>query len=189
FYLPEDQFPFQSGSLVIRARTERLSLAEAVRGAVRSLDAELPVYNVESMDQLLADSISLRRLSMVLLAVFALVALTLAATGIYSVISYSVSQRTQEIAVRMALGASRWDVVRLVFAVGMFAAAARGGARVVDAIALVRFMASLLFQVSPTDPATLGVIIGVLAGVALMACYIPARRAIRTDPMIALRYE
>jgi len=126
---------------------------------------------------------------MVLLAVFALVALTLAATGIYSVISYSVSQRTQEIGVRMALGASRWDVLRLVFSVGMLPAAAGGGAGFAGAALLTRFLTGLLFQVSPTDPATFIVIIGVLAGVALMACYIPARRAIRTDPMIALRYE
>jgi len=189
FYLPEDQYPIQSGSLVIRSRAEPLSLAAAVRGAVRALDGELPVYNVETMDQLLADSISLRRLSMVMLTVFALVALTLAATGIYSVISYSVSQRTQEIGVRMALGASRWDVLRLVFSIGMLPAAIGACVGFACALALTRFMASLLFQISPADPSTFGLIVGVLAGVALMACYIPARRATRTDPMIALRYE
>jgi len=189
FYLPEDQFPFQSGSLVVRARAGPLSVASAVVGVVRALDPDLPVYNVETMDQLLSDSISIRQLSMVLLSVFALVALTLAATGIYSVISYSVSQRTQEIGVRMALGASRSDVLRLVFAVGMLPAVAGGAVGVGGAVVLTRFMTSVLFHVSPTDPATFGVIISVLAGVALAACYIPARRAIRTDPMIALRYE
>jgi putative ABC transport system permease protein len=189
FYLPEDQFPIQSGSLAVRCHANPASVAGAVREAIRGLDRELPVYNVETMDDLLSDSISLRRLSMILLSVFAIVALTLAATGIYSVISYSVSQRTQEIGVRMALGASRWDVVRLVLAAGMAPATAGCAAGVAAAVVLTRFMTALLFQVSPDDPATFGLIIAVLGVVALIACYVPARRAIRTDPMIALRYE
>jgi putative ABC transport system permease protein len=189
FYLPEDQFPFQSGSLAIRCRTNPTSVAGAVTGAIRGLDQQLPVYNVETMDDLISDSISLRRLSMMLLTLFAMVAVALAATGIYGVISYSVSQRTQEIGVRIALGASRWDIARLVLASGMAPAAAGCAAGLAAALLLTRFMVALLFRVSPTDPATFGIIVAVLAGVALMACYIPARRAIRTDPMIALRYE
>jgi putative ABC transport system permease protein len=189
FYVPEDQFPFQSGSLALRCHTNPASVAGAVRNAIRALDPELPVYNVATMDDLLSDSIALRRLSMTLLSLFAIVALTLAATGIYSVISYSVSQRTQEIGVRMALGASRLDVVRLVLAAGMAPATVGCVAGLAAAILLTRFMTALLFQVSPDDPATFGAIIAVLAVVALTACYVPARRAIRTDPMIALRYE
>jgi len=189
FYLPEDQFPFQSGSLAVRCHTNAASVAGAVTGAIRALDRELPVYNVETMDELISDSISLRRLSMTLLALFAIIALALAAIGIYSVISYSVSQRTQEIGVRMALGASRWDVARLVLAAGMAPAAAGCAAGLGAAVVLTRFMAALLFRVSPDDPVTFGLIIGVLGVVALMACSIPARRAINTDPMIALRFE
>jgi putative ABC transport system permease protein len=189
FYLPEDQFPFQSGSLVVRARTEPASLTSAVRGEVLALDPDLPVYNVATMDDLLSNSISLRRFSMVLLGIFALIALTLAATGIYSVISYSVSQRTHEIGVRMALGASRRDVLALVLGQGMLPAAIGAGVGLVAAVVLTRFMTSLLFGVSPSDPATFLAITSVLASVAVMACYIPARRAMATDPMIALRYE
>jgi putative ABC transport system permease protein len=189
FYLPEDQFPFQSGSLVVRAQTDAASLTSAVRGEVRALDPDLPVYNVATMDDLLSNSISLRRFSMVLLGIFALIALTLAATGIYSVISYSVSQRTREIGVRMALGASRRDVLKLVLAQGMLPAAIGSVAGLVAAAVLTRFMTSLLFGVSPTDPLTFVAIISMLASVALMACYVPARRAMTTDPMTALRYE
>ena len=189
FYLTEDQFPFQSGSLVVRAKNEPAPLAPMVRDQVRSLDGSLAVYNLGTMDQLLSDSMSLRRLSMALLDLFAAVAVLLAAVGIYSVISYSVTQRTHEIGIRMALGAKRGDVLRLVLAEGMAPAAIGGAVGLLGSVALTRFIGSLLFGVSPTDAGVLALILAVLSIVALVACYVPARRATRTDPMIALRYE
>jgi predicted permease len=189
FYLPEDQFPFQSGSLVVRAKTDPAALTGTVRGEVHAMDADLAIYDVATMDQLLSDSMSLRRFSMILLAIFAAVALTLAAIGIYSVISYSVTQRTHEIGVRMALGAASGDVLRLVMAEGMLTAGIGAAAGLFGSVFLTRFIASLLFGVSATDPATYAVIVAMLFAVALLACYIPARRATGTDPMVALRYE
>jgi putative ABC transport system permease protein len=189
FYLPEDQYPFQSGSLVVHTRNELASLMPALREAVRGLDPDLPVYNVASMNHLVSGSMSLRRFSMIMLGLFALVALTLAATGIYSVISYSTSRRIHEIGIRMALGAGRRDVLNLIIIQGMLPAVIGAGVGLVAAVMLTRFMASLLFSVSPTDEVTLVTMTLVLVSVALIACYVPARRATRTDPMIALRYE
>jgi predicted permease len=189
FYLPEDQFPFQSGSLVVHAKTDPAALTATVRGEVHALDPDLAIYDVATMDQLLSDSMSLRRFSMILLGIFAAVALTLAAIGIYSVISYSVTQRTHEIGVRMALGAGSGDVLKLVMADGMLTAGIGAAVGLLGSVFLTRFIASLLFGVSPTDPATYAAIIGLLFSVALLACYVPARRATGTDPMVALRYE
>jgi predicted permease len=189
FYLAEDQNAFQSGSLVVRTRTEPTTVAGAVRGEVRALDKDLALYNVGTMDELISDSISLRRFSMLLLSIFAAVALTLAAIGIYSVISYWVTQRTHEIGVRMALGASSGDVVRLVLAEGLAPAAIGAAAGLLGSVVLTRLLTSLLYGVSPTDPMTYGIIVGVLACVALLACYVPARRLAATDPSVALRYE
>ena len=126
---------------------------------------------------------------MILLGVFAFAALVLAAIGIYSVISYTTSHRIHEIGIRMALGAGRRDVLKIVIGQGMLPAAIGAGIGLVAALLLTRLMTSLLFGVSPADPVTLAVIISMLATVALMACYLPAHRATRTDPMIALRYE
>jgi putative ABC transport system permease protein len=189
FYLPEDQYPFQSGSLVVHTKKEPTGLTTAVREAVQALDPDLPVYNLATMDQLVSGSMSLRRFSMILLGVFAFAALVLAAIGIYSVISYTTSHRIHEIGIRMALGAGRRDVLKIVIGQGMLPAAIGAGIGLVAALLLTRLMTSLLFGVSPADPVTLAIIISMLATVALMACYLPAHRATRTDPMIALRYE
>jgi predicted permease len=189
FYLPEAQYPFQYGSLVIRTRAEPSSLASAAQGQVHGMDKDLAVYDVATMEELLSDSISLRRFSMVLLGLFAFIALTLAAVGTYSVISYSVTQQAREIGIRMALGASGRDVLRFVLAQGMRPAFVGVVFGVAGALVLTRFMSSMLFSVSPSDPGTFAAIIAVLATVALLACCIPAVRASRTDPMIALRYE
>jgi ABC-type antimicrobial peptide transport system permease subunit len=141
------------------------------------------------MDEVVAGSLADRRFSMILLGVFALLALVLSSIGIYGVISYLVGQRTHEIGIRMALGAQRGDVLKLVLGQGMRMALVGVGIGLVAAIALTRLMSKMLFSVSATDPVTLIGVSVLLTIVALLACYIPARRAMRTDPIIALRYE
>ncbi len=188
-YLPEAQYPTSVMTLVVRADSNPGNLVATIRNEILSIDRDQAISDVATMEQLLSDSISLRRFSMLLLLAFAGVALVLAAIGIYGVISYSVTQRTREIGIRIALGAQRGDIVRLVVGQGM--ALTIGGVclGVVAAILLTRMMSSLLFGVSATDPVTFAVIALLLAGVALLACYIPARRATKVDPMVALRYE
>ena len=188
-YLPEAQFPTQFTTLVIHTSSDPKNLIAAVRSEIHEMDKDQAVYNIVTMEQLLADSISLRRFSMLLLMIFAGVALVLAGVGIYGVISYSVTQRTHEIGVRMALGASRRDIIRLVVRQGMTMTLAGVGIGLVATLALTRVMESLLFGVSATDPATFIIISVVLTSVALGACFVPARRATRVDPMVALRYE
>jgi putative ABC transport system permease protein len=141
------------------------------------------------MDEIISESLATQRVSLILLGAFAVLALGLASSGIYGVISYVVQQRTQEIGVRMALGAKRYDVLRLILAEGMKMAGIGVVVGLAAAFGLTRLMASLLFGVSATDPLTFTVVAVVLAIVALAACYIPARRAMRVDPMVALRYE
>ncbi len=175
--------------LVVRTASDPLSLAPAVRREVQAVDKDVPVSNVTTMDQILSNSLSSRRFSMLLLGIFAGLALILAAVGIYGVISYSVTQRTHEIGIRMALGAERSDVLRLVVRQGMVLTLAGVGAGVAGSLALTRFLSSLLYEVRPTDPATFVSISLLLTGVALLATYIPARRATKVDPMVALRYE
>jgi putative ABC transport system permease protein len=188
-YLSEAQYPTQFMTLVVHTSSDPKAMIAAVRGEIRQLDKDQAVYNIVTMEQLLADSIALRRFSMLLLMIFAGVALTLAGVGIYGVISYSVTQRTHEIGIRMALGASRRDIIRLIVRQGMTMALAGVGIGLVATFALTRIMESLLFGVSATDPATFIIISVVLTCVALVACFVPARRATRVDPMIALRYE
>jgi putative ABC transport system permease protein len=188
-YLPEAQYPTQFMSLVVHTADEPKTMIATVRSEVHELDKDQAVYNISTMEQLVGDSISLRRFSMVLLMIFAGVALLLAGVGIYGVISYTVTQRTHEIGVRMALGASRRDIIRLIVGQGMVMTLGGIGIGLVATFALTRLMASLLFGVSPTDPLTFATVAAVLAGVALGACFVPARRATRVDPMVALRYE
>jgi putative ABC transport system permease protein len=188
-YSPYAQRPLNQMYLAIKTNIDPLSLTNAVRGEVLSLDPNEPIYDVKSMDQLASASLAQRQLNMVLFASFSSIALILAAVGIYGVVSYSVTQRTHEIGIRMALGARRSNVLSLIVRQGM--ALALGGVVVGlgVAIALTRLMSSLLFGVSATDPLTFIVISVMLVGVALGACFVPARRATRVDPMIALRYE
>jgi ABC-type antimicrobial peptide transport system, permease component len=175
--------------LAVRTTGDPISVAAAVRQAVWSVDRNQPVSNIRTMDEILSEEVAQRRIGMTLLAAFAALALALASLGIYGVLSYSVAQRTQEIGVRMALGAGRKDVLRMVVADGMRLAAAGVAIGLGASFALTWLMAGLLFGVSASDPLTLGAVTLLLITVALLACFIPARRATRVDPMVALRCE
>jgi putative ABC transport system permease protein len=188
-YLPEAQYPTSSMTLVVRSSTEPSSLVGSIRQELAAIDPDQAVSNVATMEQLLADSISLRRFSMLLLIIFACVALVLAAIGIYGVISYSVTLRTHEIGIRIALGAQTSDVVKMIVGGGLKLVLVGIALGLGGAYALTRIMASLLYGVSAADPLTFAAVALLLAGVALLACYIPARRATKVDPMEALRYE
>ena len=188
-YLPMPQQPRRYMTVMVRTEGDPLALAGAVRGAVKELDPNQPVYGIQTMEDALSGEIAQERFNAFLLAGFAVIALLLASIGIYGVISYSVSQRTNEIGIRMALGAQREDVFRLVVGQGMLLAAAGLGLGLVVSFALTRFLANLLYGVSATDPVTFAGVSVVLGAVALLACYLPARRAMKVDPMVALRYE
>jgi len=175
--------------LVIRADSEPASLANAVRAEIWEEDKDLPISKLQTMEQLLSDSISPRRFSGLLLAVFATFALTLATVGIYGVISHSVSQRTRELGLRMALGAQQRDVLGLVMRQGLKLVLAGLALGLVGSFVVTQFLASLLFAVSPTDLPTFVTVSLVLAAIALLACYIPAQRAAKVDPMVSLRCE
>ena len=166
-----------------------LALAPGVRSAVAAVDRDQPIYDVRPLPEIVADSVSLMRLALLLLGVFATVALLLAAAGVYGVISYAVAQRTQEIGIRMALGAQRGGVLALVIRQGMRPALAGAGLGVACSLALMRVLASYLYEVSPTDPVTFVLVTLGLLSVSLVACYVPARRATRVDPMTALRAD
>ncbi|MGH9837936.1 MAG: FtsX-like permease family protein [Blastocatellia bacterium] len=176
-------------SLVLRTKVAPLSLAETVRRRVLAADKDQPVARTQTMDTVIASSIADRRFTMLLLGVFAAVALLLAAIGIYSVMAYTVTQRTQEIGIRLALGAQRRDVLRLVLRQGLTLTVVGLGLGLAGALALTHLMSDLLFGVSATDPLTFTLIAALLTSVALVACWIPARRATKVDPMIALRCE
>jgi putative ABC transport system permease protein len=183
------QNPFIFGTLVVRTRVEPLSLSKAVKEAVWSVDPEQPVWKIRTVEYLLEQNVAGRRFVMSLMAGFAGLAMLLTALGIYGVISYSVAQRTHEIGVRMALGAQARDVLRLVLRQGMLLTLIGVVVGLAAAFGLTRLMASLLYGVSATDPFTYAGVTLLLALVALLACYIPARRATRVDPLVALRYE
>jgi putative ABC transport system permease protein len=191
---PQLYVPYQQklwGRLVIVARstTDAATLFPALREAVWKVDKDQPITSLRMMSDYLNDSVSQQRFNVVLLAAFALLALILASVGIYGVMSYSVTQRTHELGIRMALGARRGDVFRLVVMEGMRLALGGVALGLAGAFAATRLMASLLYGTSATDPLTFVIISLILTGVALAACFVPARRATRVDPMIALRYE
>ena len=180
--------PSADMSVVVRARVAPSALVPSMRQVVRSLDSGLPV-NFKTLDQVFSSSLDQRRFSLVIFGVFGCVALLLAAMGIYGVTNYAVTQRTQEIGIRMALGARMSDVLKLVLKNGMSLALIGAAVGVVGAFATTRVMSSLLFGVAPTDLATFTAVVVVLVAVAFVACYIPAQRATKVDPLVALRYE
>jgi putative ABC transport system permease protein len=188
-YVPIDQRPDQRMYLAVRTSVEPTGLVGAVRSQVLSLDPEQPAYDIRTMDDRLSDSVSQRRLNMLLMAGFSTIALVLAVVGIYGVLSYSVTQRTHEIGIRMALGAQQRGVLALVVRQGMKLVVIGLAMGSLAALMLTRLMQGLLFGVSATDPPTFITISLTLSVVALLACLIPARRASRVDPMVALRYE
>jgi putative ABC transport system permease protein len=188
-YFSHRQFSYRSMSIVVRTQVEPLSLVNSLRNEVWALDKNLPISNVKTMEQRQGDAIAQARFSAFLLGLFAVLALLLAAIGIYGVISYTIEQRTREIGVRMALGANTTDVLKLVVGQGLALISAGIGVGIVAAFGLTRLISGLLYGVQTTDPLTFVVMPALLALVALFACYLPARRATKVDPMIALRYE
>jgi putative ABC transport system permease protein len=188
-YEPAAQIPFSGMYFAVRTAGDPSGLIAGIRSAMRELDPELPLDAVGSVDALVAGSLSQRRIAMVMMAVFAALALILAMVGIYGVISYSVTQATQEIGIRMALGARRADVLRLIFG---YAGVLVGAGLVIGVAAAMgtgRLLANQLFEVRPTDPLTFAAVAAILAATGLAACAIPAFRAMRVDPLVALRNE
>lgn len=189
FFFPLAQQAQSGMVLVLRTQGDPMSMVAAMRSEIAAIDKDLPLSDVKTLEQVASSAVARTRFTMLLLSVFAGVALLLAAVGIYGVMSYSITQRTHEIGIRVALGAQRRDVIGLVARQGMSLALAGLGAGLTAALALTRVMSSLLFGVSATDPITFAGIAVLLIGVALGACFVPARRATKMDPMVALRHE
>jgi ABC-type antimicrobial peptide transport system permease subunit len=191
--MPDDYMSLVPGNggtfLAVRSKVTSPQLLDALRQTNRQISGEQAIYNPQTMDATVASTLAARRFSMILLATFAGLALLLASIGIYGVISYLVGQRTHEIGLRMALGASRGDVLRMVLHQGAKLAGIGVFLGIAASLALTQLMASMLYGVSATDPLTFAGVAFILTIVALAACYIPARRAMRVDPMVALRYE
>ena len=178
-----------SPSFTVRTDGDPLLVASSIRGVLKQIDKNIPMARVMTMEDTVSNSIAQPRLETILLGLFGALALILASVGIYGVLAYSVSQRTSEIGIRMALGASRSSVLNMVLSQGLRLAGIGMAIGFILALALTRLMTSILFSVSPTDPATFAAVFLVLALIAMLACYLPARRATRVDPMVALRYE
>jgi putative ABC transport system permease protein len=181
--------PETLGGLAVRTDVDPRSLAGDVRDAVQAVDSEQPVFDVRTMQERIADAASGTRFNATLLGFFGFVALTLAAIGVYGVIAYSVAERTHEIGIRMALGASRRDVAAMVMTQGTLMTAAGLALGLAGAAFATQYLTSLLYGIAPRDPATFCGAAAMLGMVALVACYLPARRATRVDPMVALRHE
>lgn len=189
-YMPYTQLPFfNQMSLVVRTAIEPRALAKDLQSTVATLDKDLPLFDVKTAEQYLNNAIAQPRFSALLFSLFAAVALFMSSIGLYGVMAYSVTQRTHEIGIRMALGAQMQDVLKMVVRQGMFLAVIGIALGLVAAFALTRLMTTLLYQIGATDPLTFIFVSVMLLGVALAACIVPARRAARTNPLEALRYE
>jgi putative ABC transport system permease protein len=188
-YFAFAQNPSDDMTVILKASGDPNQLIAAVRQQVKAIDPDQPIYSVRTMDEIRAESVAPERLNLTLLSIFAGIALVLAIVGIYGVMSYSVTQRTHEIGIRMAIGAQPADVFRMIISQGMLLALIGVGIGLIGAFALTRLMATMLFGVEPTDPATFIAIAVLLTGVALVACYVPGRRATKVDPVVSLRYE
>jgi len=188
-YIGWGTFPLADISFIVRSSNESSTIAAAIRDRVRAADPQMPIYDLRTMEEALSDSVSQPRFYMTLLSAFAGLALLLAALGIYGVISYSVSQRTRELGIRIALGATQDRVVRLVLGQGVLLTVSGVAVGLVGAFWLVKLLTSLLFGIGAADTATFAAVGAVLLGVAALASYVPARRAARVDPVIAMRAD
>jgi putative ABC transport system permease protein len=188
-YLPHKQNPWMAMTIVVRSSSATEPLVSAVREKITELDPDLPLTGIQPMEKVVSVSMGQPRLITVLVGGFAAFALLLAAVGIYGVMAYSASQRSHELGIRMALGAAPQDIFRLVLGQGMRLVLTRIALGFLGCLALTRLLATLLFGTSANDPLTFTAVASILVGVALAASYIPARRATRVDPLVALRYE
>jgi len=188
-YLAHTQVPTRAMNVAVRSDADPAALTAAIAQQIRALDPGLPLYNVRTMEHRVDESLARRRFSMLMLTLFACLALGLAAIGIYGVIAFLVSQSTREVGIRMALGATPREILMLIVRQGLLVAALGVGIGLCGAFILTRFMTTLLYGVRATDPLTFGAIGLMLGGIALLASYVPARRAARIDPMISLRSE
>ena len=188
-YLPEPQAPSYNAVVYLRTAADPGVLSEAIRREVQAVDPTIPVFGIQTMDEIVAKSMAARRFALEILGIFAIVAFLLACVGIYGVMAYAISQRTGEIGLRMALGARRGDILRIVLSEAGLIVVAGVGAGLMGSLVLTRFLQTLLFDIKPTDPLTFGALTILLAGVALLASFIPARKASRIDPLVALRHE
>ena len=188
-YLSDFQSPSYSSVIYARTAGDPGKIGDAIRREVQSVDPDVPVYAVRTMEEVVARSMAERRFALEILAFFAVIALLLASIGIYGVMAYTFSQRTHEIGIRVALGAQRSHILRMALGEGMVLVALGLAAGLFGALLLTQFLRSMLFAVKPTDPVTFIAIAALLSAVALLACYIPAHRATRVDPLVALREE
>jgi putative ABC transport system permease protein len=191
-YFPAGQSTEMRASLrdwAVRASGDPLSLSAAVRGAVWDIDKDLAISRLQTMEKVRAASVASQQFNLLLMGLFGCLALVLATTGLYGVTAYSVAQRTREIGIRLAMGAQTTDVLKLVMGQGIRLTVIGVAVGLAGAVASTRLMSSLLFGVTATDPVTFAIVSLLLTAVALLACYIPARRAMKVDPIIALRYQ
>jgi ABC-type antimicrobial peptide transport system, permease component len=188
-YTPLTQRPGREMSFVLRGAGDPSQWAKRIRSEISSVDPDQAIASLRTMDEVLSTSVARPRFNTLLLTLFAGMALILAMVGVYGVISYSVSHRTREIGIRMALGARRSEVMAMVVKEGLIYAATGLALGAAGALALTRVLAGLLYGISPTDPWTFALVSALLCGAALLACYLPARRATRIDPMLALRHD